>query len=1221
MNNEGSATGEIIPNSGFDDLSNLAAQVSLTPAAFLVLGLPESPRIHGDTGCNRTEMGEIIPLLNSLVSAPKDWNEIRDLNRLPKGWGWMACLRIRSPNGLCIGLLVIMDHSARRLNPTQRAGLQTVAHAVTLHLELREKESRLAETTELSRLTKVRLRDNEAYFQSLVESLPQNIFCKDLSGRFTFVNLAFCRTLKRESTQLIGLTDFDLFPEDLARKYVDDDRRVMATGSVIEETEYNVTPDGGRHWFHVIKTPILDAQNKPIGIQGSFWEVTQEKFVEEQLAHERDLLHALLENAPDAIYFKDKDSKITRASRALARRVGLTDPAQLIGKTDHDFFKPEHADPARADEVEILRTGQPILGRLEREERKDGVRTWSLTNKLALRNSSGEIIGTCGLSRDITELKKAQEQLETTEANYRGLVQNAVDGIFQTSPDGRYINANLALARMYGFDSVDELTASRTNIEQQLYVDPQQREKFQERLVRNDKIEQFESEVYRKDGRQIWISENARAVRDSAGHLRFYEGTVEDITKRKQAEKSLHDANLALSAARDEALESARAKSQFLANTSHEIRTPMNGIIGFARLLLDTPLNPDQRDYSTTVLQSAQTLLKVLNDILDFSKIESGKLSFEVIEFDLQTLVEDTVELLVDKAHSKGVEVATFIDHSLPYSLQGDPGRIRQVLTNLIGNAIKFTENGEVVITVKVLSITHNRAQIDCRIQDTGIGIPPHALARIFNEFTQADGSTTRRFGGTGLGLTISRGLARRMGGDIIVESIEGKGSLFTLTSTFEIAASPPRPTPSLAPRSKELRILIADGHLNTCRAFQHQLHALQLSAVAVNSAASALETLREAARLDRPFDAAFIALHLPGMDALTFAHQVHAEEALARIQIILVAPVSQRPDPGLLRTVGIAGHLIKPFKQSRLHETLRALAAGENLLGTTAVTEISLPRMDPQGRVLNILLAEDNLVNQKLALIQLQRLGHSVTVTNNGLQTLDILLQRSFDAVLLDCQMPELDGYETARQIRRLEADRAFGNRSPAFIIALTANAMPGDRERCLAAGMDEFLTKPLEPEKLPAVLNRNLDGHRNELLPLNSQMALAEPSASPLLRLDPTLIESLRELRFPGEPDPLEEVLDLFLRDTQVQLQKAQEAAAKRDSQGLKMTAHTLKGSAKNIGAHELDRATSLLETAVDAADWESVNHLLPAVEAELKALLELLEQERTRYPLFQG
>ena len=772
---------------------------------------------------------------------------------------------------------------------------------------------------------------------------------------------------------------------------------------------------------------------------------------------------------------------------------------------------------------------------------------------------------------------------------------------------------------MYGFDTVDELMASRTDIEHQLYVDPKQRDRFEELLNRNDKIDHFDSEVYRKNGRKIWISENARAVRDpSSGKLLYYEGTVEDITARKQAEKDLNEANAALAAARDVAIESARAKSQFLANTSHEIRTPMNGIIGFARLLLDTPLNPEQREHADTVLHSAQNLLKVLNDILDFSKIESGKLAFENIEFDLRPIVEDTVELLVEIAQAKGVEVATRIDHQLPAMLRGDPGRIRQVLTNLLGNAIKFTQKGEVTVVIEVLEIQGDRCRIACRVRDTGIGIEPAALGRIFQEFTQADGSTTRRFGGTGLGLSISRELARRMGGDIEVSSEPGHGSTFTMTGVFEIVSQAPA-----APAPCPLKLLIADAHAATCESFEHKLSRSGALVTQVHTAAAAIDTLRQAAESGHPFDAAFIALQLPDMDGLTVAHEVHCIAAIASVRIILVAAVSQRPDPNLLRTVGIAGHLVKPFKQSRLREALRALAAGESLLSGPSPADSISRTNTPTGRSLRLLLAEDNLVNQKLAVTQLRRLGHSVAVASNGRETLLALQRAPFDAVFLDCQMPELDGYETAREIRRLEADRKLGNRPPTFLIALTANAMAGDREKCLAAGMDEFLTKPLDLDQLPSVLNRAVGAP--SLLPTETPSPIStlarpisqtseasRPDSMPIL--DASLLDSLRTLRFDGEPDPVIEIIDLFLRDTPSRLEEAIASFHRRNATGVQEAAHTLKGSANNLGARRLGAAAGRLENQASTGRWDLIDELLRAATTELQLLIPELERQRS-------
>src|SRR5437867_2969709 len=495
------------------------------------------------------------------------------------------------------------------------------------------------------------VRDSEVLYHSLVESLPQNIFRKDRAGRFTFGNARFCAELRRPLEEIIGKTDFDLFPKELAEKYQRDDQRVMETGAPFDAVEEHRTPDRGKIYVQVIKTPLYDASGNVLGIQGMFWDVTERKKMEVALAYERDLLRALLDNIPDNIYFKDTQSRFVKVGQALARKFGLQDPEEAVGKTDFDFFTAEHAQAAYEDEQFIGRTGQPIIGKMEKETWHDGRVTWGLTTKMPFRDKDGKIIGTFGVTKDITQLKE---------------------------------------------------------------------------------------------------------------------------TERELAE------------ARDVALESARLKSEFLANMSHEIRTPMNGIIGMTGLLMDTDLSDDQRDFAETIRSSADALLTIINDVLDFSKIEAGKLSIESISFDLRDIVESTVELLAERAEVKAIELASWVLDDVPRHLRGDPGRLRQVLTNLVGNAIKFTEHGEVVVRVTKENETEERVTIRCAVTDTGIGIPGEAQDKLFQAFTQADGSLTRRYGGTGLGLAISKQLVELMGGRIGMESTPGAGSTFWFVLPLE---------------------------------------------------------------------------------------------------------------------------------------------------------------------------------------------------------------------------------------------------------------------------------------------------------------------------------------------------------------------------------------------------------------------------------------------------
>ena len=1201
----------------FDDLANLAAQVCFVSTAAVFLRTGNQWQIAGQTGISNANLPSVRELLQGLQSQSEDWCEIRE----PEGTSlgsirWVTALRVFTVRGERHGWLAVFDRTARKLNNSQRAGLQTVAHEVAMHLELGQQARHLAHYSEQHRKTETALRDSEAYFESLVESLPQAIFRKDLNGRFTYVNKRFCEALHRRRDDLLGLNDFDLFPAELAGQYVADDRRVLDTQETLERTEVNVTPGGEEHYVHVVKTLLIDSSGQPVGVQGSFWDVTAEKRTEQLLAYERDLLRALLDNAPDSIYFKDVHSRFLRASKALAKKFGFESADQLVGKSDHDLFSHEHADLARADEVRIMETGQPLLGFTEKETWPDGHTAWALTSKLPLRDANGKLAGTLGISKDITAQKLAQERLEHAEANFRGIVENAVDGIFQTTPDGRYLSANAALAKMYGFDTTNELIQSRTDIEHQLYVNPLRREEFQRILRDHDRLEHFESQVFRKDRSIIWISENARAVRNAEGELLYYEGTVEDITEQKRAEEELSRANLALAAARDAALESARAKSQFLANTSHEIRTPMNAIIGYSRLLLDTPLSNEQREYTETVRESAQALLTILNDILDLSKIESGKIAFEELEFDPRDVAEETVELLAERAYGKGLEITLQVDDDVPMRVTGDPGRWRQIITNLLGNGIKFTSVGEIAVHLSVVANTGAEAVLRIDVRDTGIGISETAQQKIFEAFTQADGSTTRRYGGTGLGLAISRQLAQRMGGDISVHSQEGVGSTFGFSAVF---SHPVAPIP-LPPLSKALKILVTDDHAPTREILIHQLTRWGVTVESAENGAVALKLLNQAAAEGHPFDSVFADLQMPEMDGLSLAYEIHAQGPGRSVAVVLLAPIIQRLDPALLGTVGVAAHLSKPVKTNRMRELVMRMATGEEL---TLSQDISSGRNFVQangpaaGRPLKVLLAEDNVVNQRLAATLLRRMGHQVLLAINGLQALEMLNQETIDIVLMDCQMPELDGFETTRRLRRMESNGAFGRRPPHFVVALTANAMTGDREKCIAAGMDEFLTKPLEFEQLDAVLktaaNRGPQGSR-EVEPIPTPRPNAVPGNPAQAEVyDPRFISTLRSLRTEGEPDPVAELVDLFISDTPLRLKAAEDAFQARDAESLRVAAHTLKGSSNNLGGKRLSVIAGQMEVAVKQGQWDEIGTLLPQAKAELAVLCRHLEAEK--------
>ncbi len=666
------------------------------------------------------------------------------------------------------------------------------------------------------------------------------------------------------------------------------------------------------------------------------------------------------------------------------------------------------------------------------------------------------------------ELRDAELRRERrrAESRYRNLFNTVPVGVFITTPEGKIIEANPRLVAMLGFEDVESLKGVDVT---KLWNYPEERSQFNAFLARDGVIENREAEFRRPDGTIVWCVVSAHIVHDAAGKIDHYEGVSVDITERKRAEQEL-------SRARDAALEGVRIKSEFMSNMSHEIRTPLNGIIGMNELLLESGLNVEQFECAKTAAECGGLLMTIVNDILDFSKLIEGKVVFERIEFDLPGVLESTLESFAEKARSKDLELVLALAAGVPAIVKGDPNRLRQVLNNLIGNALKFTAGGEVAVSVSAEARTPGRVTIRFAIRDTGIGIPKALQAALFNPFSQADASTTRKYGGTGLGLTISAKLAEGMQGKIDIESVAGEGSIFYLTAVFglptaDAAQQTPRTSP-LAGRSA----LVVDDNATSRAALADTMRSWGMIADAVHGGDEALAALRQRSAGTRPFDVILIDAQMPGMDGDTLARTIALDPDLARTPVIMMG-AAKRTGASTERERHGSGHwLSKPIKPSHLRATLCALLASEPLtlqgphdkVELAARLAAAAPSNGKSPDPMRILVVDDNLVNRRVAQKQLQRLGYLVDTVDGGKPALAAMSSMLYPVVLLDCEMPEMDGYATTAAIRRLEN----GERHTT-IIAMTGHALEGARERCLDSGMDEYVAKPVTLDTLAAVLD----------------------------------------------------------------------------------------------------------------------------------------------------
>jgi len=1050
------------------------------------------------------------------------------------------------------------------------------------------REALLAVWSDLTerRLAERALRESEQRFQAFMDHSPTLCFIKDDRGRMMFINRVMAEGYGVTVDEMVGKTDFDWLPFETAREVTEYDRRVLLTNRPAQQIEIVTDGEGRTREWLVVKFPIATSSGRTF-LGGIGVDIREQRRAERALKESEAAFRDLFDDAPVAYHELDTEGRMVRVNKTELALLGYS-AEEMVGRHVWDFCVEKIS---REVVAEKLKGGGNTGEAFQRHyRRKDGTVIPVLVRDRLIRNSSGEVCGIRSTMQDISTLKQTEESLRAAEENYRKIFENAIEGIFQIHPEGRYLNANPALTAILGYASPAELIEQVTDIGRQVYVAPNRFSEFCALMERNESITGFESEVFRMDGSIIWVCEHARAIRDENGRLLYYEGAMEDIMARREAERAMAEA-------RDAAIESARLKTEFLANMSHEIRTPMNGIIGMTGLLLDTDLSVRQKDFAETIAESSEALLKIINDILDFSKIEAGMVVFEEIDFDVNEVVEGVVDLFAERAMSKGIELSVVISQGVSEILRGDPGRLRQVLTNLVGNALKFTEEGEVRVSVHAGTDSPKEAQLRFEIEDTGIGISQEQQARLFQAFVQADGSTTRRYGGSGLGLAICKRLVTQMGGEIALDSEPGRGSRFSFTAAFRKPASV---ADRRTRRFDGMRALVIDDNPTVRAAIAHSLEPWGVAIAEAPGAEDAMRTLEDAASEGRMFDVVFFDTDLRSAAGDGIACSIRSDARFAGVRIVRIASLDWAEDN--VEDGKADGLLIKPIKQKAALRCLEAVIASEETpvpISVESSATSSAATLQRDRASLRVLVAEDSMVNQKVVLFQLRKLGCDVDSVTDGESAVSAARTGNYDVILMDCQMPRLDGIESTRQIREFEA---MGTRR-AWIIAMTAHSMVGDREICIEAGMDDYLGKPVRMRELEEALARCPARRADDETEEEPDWATVVSHAT---------LASFRELEEECGQSILEAVIDLFFETTPPVFQEARCALGRDDAASLARLAHTLKGSCSNFGARRMREACAQLEALALGGSLDGAGPLLEQMEKEFGYVRTALENE---------
>jgi two-component system, sensor histidine kinase and response regulator len=1105
------------------------------------------------------------------------------------------------------------------------------------------------------------LRAAHEYTRGLIESSIDAMVIVDPDMRISDGNEQLARLTELPKKVLFG-SRFDSHFTDPA--HAAEAVKKALTDGYVTNVDLTLRAASGKEVLVSFNASLFYRAGKVFGIFGVARDVTEQRAMERTLRQEREYSRSLVQSSPDALLVSDSVLMLTDVNE---RALELTNYGrkELLGTKLTSLF----TEPAG------------VSGVLE-QARDDGLvhdsEFFLLTknahqipislNASSFKEGDGSSRRIVVAMRDISESRRAQE----ANSLLASIVDSSADAICSVSPELIITSWNPAAEAMYGYSAAEAVGRSVA-----LFVPLDRRAELAEHIQRireGRTAEHYETVRLRKDGSTVDVAVTQSPIVDSSGSLVALSIIVRDISDRKRMEAELTEA-------RDAALEGARLKSEFLANMSHEIRTPLNSIIGMTGLLLDTDLTDEQRDFAHDVSQGGDNLLSLINNILDFSKIAAGKLAFEETDFDLTPTVESVVQLVADQARRKGLELTVSIEPEVPRFLRGDPGRLRQVLLNLVSNAIKFTEHGEVAVQVSKLSENPKEAILRFEVRDSGIGIPPDKQHLLFQPFSQVDASTTRHYGGTGLGLSIARALVEAMQGTIAVSSAPGAGSTFWFTVTLAKQVDITKPASERFASLSGARILIVDDNANSRQVLDRHASSWGMKVSTATSAEEALGAMRGAAKTD-PYQVALIDVMMPEVDGIELARMIKSDPALAAIAVVFISSAgSSRDFKTRLQGLDFGGWLMKPAPESSLYKALARVL--EPSTASAAQTPPSLPKRAgeepaapvkltlPAVHTFRLLLAEDNPINQKLAKLQLRKLGIDVDAVVNGREAVEAASRVPYyDAVLMDCQMPEMDGYDATREIRRRE-----GAARHTLIVAMTAHALPGDREKCLAAGMDGYISKPVTIEALESALAEGLalspSGRAAETLAIppptinDGSVALpasepasnsssdapaaiqsqliakktsadrhagdvagaitpaSEPIATPAANgsataslgapaTDPVCSqETLNQLRQEGE-DFFRELIELFNVQVPKGMLELAQVLDAGDCARAAVIAHTLKGTAGTFGAKRMQELAAAIDQAARAGSVDKASSILEELHFACEQVREVLEAQ---------